>query len=107
MRLPGDEKAKLPEDKGAPSPVTADQVKKADAAATPATAPPPKPKVTETPAQTGTGGPKGDEPATKPGRRAQPKANANGAEGQQRCRPKRLRQNLSARRKTPSDGRDT
>ncbi len=45
--LPGDEKAKLPEAKGAPSPVTADQVKKADAAATPAEAPPPKPKVTE------------------------------------------------------------
>jgi NADH-quinone oxidoreductase subunit C len=48
--LPGDEKAQgaaLPEAKGAPSPVTADQVKKADAAATPAKAPPPKPKVTE------------------------------------------------------------
>ena len=45
--LPGDEKAKLPEAKGAPTPATADQVKKADAAATPAKAPPPKPKVTE------------------------------------------------------------
>ena len=57
--LPGDEKAQnagaLPEAKGAPAPVTADQVKKADAAATPATAPPPKPKVTEKPSDTGAG----------------------------------------------------
>ena len=53
--LPGDEKAKLPEAKGAPSPVTADQVYKADAAATPATPPPPTPKVTERPSDTGAG----------------------------------------------------
>ena len=51
--LPGDEKAKLPEEKGAPSPVTADQIKKADA-------PPPPPavetpKTTEKPADTGAG----------------------------------------------------
>jgi NADH-quinone oxidoreductase subunit C len=53
--LPGDEKAVLPEAIGAPSPVTADQVKKADAAATPAISPPPKPKVTEKPSDTGAG----------------------------------------------------
>ena len=45
--LPGDEKAKMPEAKGAPTPATADQVKKADTAASPAAAPPPDPKVTE------------------------------------------------------------
>lgn len=45
--LPGDEKAKLPEAKGAQTPLTADQIAKADANKTPATAPPPKPKVTE------------------------------------------------------------
>ena len=34
--LPGDEKAALPEAKGAPTPLSADQIKKADAVATPA-----------------------------------------------------------------------
>jgi NADH-quinone oxidoreductase subunit C len=38
--LPGDEKAKLPEAKGAPSPVTATQVQKADAVASDKAAPP-------------------------------------------------------------------
>jgi len=52
--LPGDEKAKLPEEKGAPSPVTADQIAKADAAQTPKSAPV-TPKVTETAAHTGEG----------------------------------------------------
>lgn len=37
--LPGDEKAKLPEAKGAPSPVTATQVQKADTSAAPKQAP--------------------------------------------------------------------
>jgi NADH-quinone oxidoreductase subunit C len=45
--LPGDEKAKMPEAKGAPTPLKADTINKADAAASPAKAPPPKPKVTE------------------------------------------------------------
>ena len=45
--LPGDEKAKMPEGKGAPTPLKADTINKADAAASPAKAPPPKPKVTE------------------------------------------------------------
>ena len=53
--LPGDEKAKFPEAKGAPSPVTADQVQRADAAATLATPPPSAPKVTERPSDTGAG----------------------------------------------------
>jgi NADH-quinone oxidoreductase subunit C len=53
--LPGDEKAKLPEAKGAPTPLNADTIKKADAAASPAKAPPPKPKVTEKPSDTGAG----------------------------------------------------
>ena len=42
--LPGDEKAKLPEAKGAPTPLSADAVKKADAAKAAAAAPPAQPK---------------------------------------------------------------
>jgi NADH-quinone oxidoreductase subunit C len=53
--LPGDEKAALPEAKGAPTPLKADEIVKADAAKSEAAAPPPKPKTTETPAQTGVG----------------------------------------------------
>ena len=54
--LPGDEKARVPEAKGAPSPVSADQLQKADAAAAKAAeAKVDKPKTTETPAQTGAG----------------------------------------------------
>ncbi len=45
--LPGDEKAGMPEAKGAPTPATADAIKKADSDSSPAKAPPPKPKVTE------------------------------------------------------------
>ena len=52
--LPGDEKAKLPEAKGAPSPVNADQIQKADAAKSPK-AKTKQPKTTESPAQTGAG----------------------------------------------------
>ena len=53
--LPGDEKAKLPEAKGAPTPLKADDIVKADAATVQAKAPPPQAKTTETPAQTGIG----------------------------------------------------
>jgi NADH-quinone oxidoreductase subunit C len=53
--LPGDEKAKLPEAKGAPTPLSADAIKKADAATTPAGAGVTKPKVTEKPSDTGAG----------------------------------------------------
>ena len=45
--LPGDEKASLPEAKGAQTPLSADTIAKAGTNATPAIAPPPKPKVTE------------------------------------------------------------
>jgi len=53
--LPGDEKAKLPEAKGAPTPLKADEIQKADAAKTAVAAPPATPKVTESAAQTGAG----------------------------------------------------
>ncbi|MEO9132213.1 MAG: NADH-quinone oxidoreductase subunit C [Sphingomonas sp.] len=53
--LPGDEKAKLPEAKGAPTPLKADEIVKADAARAAPKAPPATPKTTETPAQTGAG----------------------------------------------------
>jgi len=52
--LPGDEKAALPEAKGAPRPVKADEIQKADAAQSPKAAPV-TPKTTETAAQTGEG----------------------------------------------------
>ena len=52
--LPGDEKAKLPEEKGAPTPLKADEIQKAGAAQS-AKAAPTQPKTTETPAQTGAG----------------------------------------------------
>jgi NADH-quinone oxidoreductase subunit C len=55
--LPGDEKAKLPEAKGAPTPLRADEIKKADAEKTEAKAPPPTPKTTEKPSDTGAGEP--------------------------------------------------
>ena len=77
--LPGDEKAKLPEEKGAPTPLKADEIKKADAAKTPAAPPPPTPKTTESKAQTGAGEPASTEAAkpTKPrARRAPPKTAA-------------------------------
>ena len=74
--LPGDEKvatpaAALPQAKGAPSPVTATQVQKADATATPRRKPAATPKTTESRAQTGAGrataeaGPKPSKPAVK------------------------------------------
>ena len=54
--LPGDEKAGLPEAKGAPSPLGADAVAKADAAQTPKAAPS-EAKTTDSTAQTGAGKP--------------------------------------------------
>lgn len=63
--LPGDEKAKLPEEKGAPTPLKADEVVKADAAASPKQASS-QPKTTDSTAQSGAGkaGPDaGDKPA--------------------------------------------
>ncbi len=51
--LPGDEKAALPEAKGAFTPLTADTIVKANANATPAATPVNEPKVTEKPSDTG------------------------------------------------------
>ena len=53
--LPGDEKAKLPEAKGAPTPLKADEVAKADAAEAKAQPAADTPKSTDSPAQTGEG----------------------------------------------------
>jgi len=52
--LPGDEKAHLPQAKGAQTPLKADEIRKADAEATSAS-PPGDPKVTETAEDTGAG----------------------------------------------------
>jgi NADH-quinone oxidoreductase subunit C len=71
--LPGDEKAALPEAKGAPTPLTADQIKKADAAASSAASTTTTPKVTEKPSDTGAGAAANE--AAKPKRKpAAPKA---------------------------------
>lgn len=99
--LPGDEKAKLPEAKGAQTPLTADAIKKAGASTTPV-AKPSDPKVTENVVQTGTGGPKGDEPATKPRRRKQATANANGDEGQQPVPPEPVKAKRSRAKEVKS-----
>lgn len=74
--LPGDEKAHLPEAKGAPTPLKADEIKKADAAKTEAKAPPPTPKVTEKKTDTGAGEPANKEAAKKSAaaKKAPPKA---------------------------------
>ena len=53
--LPGDEKGMLPEAKGAPTPLKADEIKKADAEQSKKADPAPTPKATETPADTGDG----------------------------------------------------
>jgi NADH-quinone oxidoreductase subunit C len=75
--LPGDEKAALPEAKGAPTPLTAAEIAKADAAKTPAVAPPPTPKTTESTAQTGAGEPHpGNRPESKPTKAAVAKPKA-------------------------------
>ncbi|MEG3150928.1 NADH-quinone oxidoreductase subunit C [Sphingomonas sp. ZT3P38] len=58
--LPGDEKAKLPEAKGAPTPLKADEIQKADAAKSAAAAPAATPKTTESTTQTGAGKPSPD-----------------------------------------------
>lgn len=84
--LPGDEKAKLPEAKGAPTPLKADEIVKADAVKAEAKAPPSTPKTTESPAQTGAGKAEPDA-APKPAapdvvkvpRKATPKAAESGA----------------------------
>ncbi|MDQ8754754.1 NADH-quinone oxidoreductase subunit C [Sphingosinicella sp. LHD-64] len=75
--LPGDEKAKLPEAKGAPTPLSADEIKEADAARSPAAPPPPTPKTTEKKSDTGAGEPANTE-AAKPSRarKAAPKTDA-------------------------------
>ncbi|WP_216431313.1 NADH-quinone oxidoreductase subunit C, partial [Acinetobacter baumannii] len=80
--LPGDEKAKLPEEKGAPTPLSADAIKKADAEKSPAAPPPPTPKATEGPAQTGAGEPHpGARPASKPKRKPAAKKPAAASQG--------------------------
>ncbi|MET3760613.1 NADH-quinone oxidoreductase subunit C [Sphingomonas sp. UYEF23] len=63
--LPGDENAKLPEEKGAPTPLKADEIVKADANVS-AKAAPSDPKTTESTAQSGAGKPgpsAGEKPA--------------------------------------------
>lgn len=70
--LPGDEKAAVPEAKGAPTPLKADEIIKADAVV--AKAPPPTPKTTDSPAQTGAGAAANE--AAKPKRVRKPKGEA-------------------------------
>ena len=62
--LPGDEKAKLPEEKGAPTPLKADEIVKADANVSPK-AVPTEPKSSDATTQTGAGKP-GPDAGAKP-----------------------------------------
>lgn len=80
-QLPGDEKAKQPGEKGGMTPASADAVQKGASTPTPPPAMVSDSKVTDSVRQTGTGGPKGDEPELKPGGRAQPAAAGTGKEG--------------------------
>lgn len=66
--LPGDEKGMLPEAKGAPTPLKADEIQKAGAAKADAPTPARTPKVTESTAQTGEG-----KAESKPKRNRKPK----------------------------------
>lgn len=75
--LPGDEKAALPEAKGAPTPLSADAIKKADAAATATKSPAPTPKTTETKADTGAGEPANTKAAKRVAAPKPPKADAS------------------------------
>lgn len=68
--LPGDEKAALPEAKGAPTPLSADAINKADAAQTSAKTPVAEPKTTEAKGQSGAGEP--SDSAAKPGGKGAP-----------------------------------
>lgn len=63
--LPGDEKAKLPEAKGAPTPLKADEIKRADAVAAPAGGAAATPKTTDRKDQTGAGEPANTQAADK------------------------------------------
>ena len=75
--LPGDEKAALPEAKGAPTPLSADEIKKADAAQSSAKTPVAEPKTTEAKGQSGAGEPT-DSAAKKRVRKTKPKDTTNG-----------------------------
>ena len=66
--LPGDEKAALPQDKGAPTPLAATEIAKADVAKTKKKTPGPTPKSTESTAQSGVGKP-GPSDGPKPKKR--------------------------------------
>jgi NADH-quinone oxidoreductase subunit C len=87
--LPGDEKAKLPEAKGAPTPLKADEIKKADAEKVEAKAPPPTPKTTEKPADTGAGEPANTVAAKRsPAKKAASKATAKPAATKAPAKPR-------------------
>ncbi|MES2289429.1 MAG: NADH-quinone oxidoreductase subunit C [Pseudomonadota bacterium] len=87
--LPGDEKAALPEAKGAPTPLSADAIKKADAAASAAKAPAPTPKTTETKADTGAGEPANTKAAKRVAAPKPPKADATDSAAPQKPRAPR------------------
>ena len=71
--LPGDEKGMLPEAKGAPTPLKADTIVKADAVEAAKAAPPPIPKSSESTAQTGAGEPHPGDSAKDPRKTLEPK----------------------------------
>lgn len=91
--LPGDEKAHVPEAKGAPTPLTADQISKAGTVNVVSKPPVEETKVTENRSQTGAGQPHpGNQPNEKPvqadGKPAEPPANKTNAEPAQPVPPR-------------------
>lgn len=91
--LPGDEKAHVPEAKGAPTPLTADQISKAGTVNVVKQPPVEETKVTENRSQTGAGQPHpGNQPNEKPvqadGKPAEPPADKTSAEPAQPVPPR-------------------
>jgi NADH-quinone oxidoreductase subunit C len=86
--LPGDEKAAMPEAKGAPTPLKADEIRKADAVVP--TPPPGTPKTTDTPAQTGAGAKADAAAVPRPNAQANPPEPAN-VPPPEAVKPKRVR----------------
>jgi NADH-quinone oxidoreductase subunit C len=86
--LPGDEKAAMPEAKGAPTPLKADEIRKADAVVP--TPPPGTPKTTDAPAQTGAGAKADAAAVPRPSAQANPPEPAN-VPPPEAVKPKRVR----------------
>jgi len=105
--LPGDEKAAVPEAKGAPTPLKADEIRKADEVK--AKAPPPTPKTTETKSDTGAGEPANKAAAkkTRKGKQAEVEAEPAPAKAKAPARAPRAKKTAPSRSGPGSGGTAT